>query len=268
MMMSKSMRILVTAFCLALCFCVGAQVSAKTKGKARKVKTTRSLDSAIRDYLMRNPEVIREAMLALQQKETAQKQLAAAENLKSLSAEIYSSADSPVGGNDKGDVSVVVFYDYFCGYCRKSLPSLQSLIDKDSAVRIVYKELPILSPESFVAAKAALAAQRQGKFSEFHQALLESDSASDEAIKAISDKLHLDYAKLQKDMNDPEVAAIIDRNQKLATALGIEGTPAYLVGSQIVPGAIDADSLARMVTIERSKVAAVRSSAKNIVGNQ
>jgi len=161
-----------------------------------------------------------------------------------------------------------VFYDYFCGYCRKSLPSLQPLVANDSGVRIVYKELPILSPQSFVAAKAALAAQRQGKFSEFHQALLESDSASDEAIKAISDKLHLDYAKLQKDMNDPEVAAIIDRNQKLATALGIEGTPAYLVGSQIVPGAIDADSLARMVTIERSKVAAVRSSAKNIVGNQ
>src|SRR6185503_4093960 len=250
--MSKSICQLLTAAAIALFLLSANPVSGQTKRKLASHKSPsregKLLDDAIRDYLLRNPEVIREAMLALQQKETAQKQLAAAENLKSLSGEIYSSADSPVIGNDQGDVSVVVFYDYFCGYCRKSLPSLQSLVAKDSSVRIVYKELPILGPQSISAAKAALAAQKQGKFSEFHRALLESDSASDDAIKTVSDKLGLDYARLQKDMSDPAIDAMIERNHKLATALGIEGTPAYLVGSQIVPGAIDADSLARMVT--------------------
>jgi protein-disulfide isomerase len=256
--MSKSIVRLFIAVVAVSVFSVG-QLSAQSKKKAHPSRksssaVSKSLDSAIRDYLLRNPEVIREAMQALQLKEVTQKQLAAAENLKRLSTEIYSSPDSPVAGSEKGDVSVVVFYDYFCGYCRKSLPALQSLVAKDSSVRVVFKELPILGPQSFVAAKAALAAQRQGQFAQFHQALLESDSASDEAIKSISEKLSLDYQKLQGDMNDPEIAAMLDRNQKLAAALNIEGTPAYLVGGQIIPGAIDSESLLKIVASERSKL--------------
>jgi len=257
--MNKSSR-RITLVIVALILCA-IQVTAQRAGNKRIAQPQKSerenIEGIVREYLIKNPEVIREAMQALQAKEVAQKQLTTAESLKQLRAEIYSSADAPVVGNEKGDVSVVVFYDYFCGYCRKSLPSLQSLIANDRSVRVVFKELPILGPQSITAAKAALAAQRQGKFTEFHQALLESESASEEAIKAISDKLHLDWARLQTDMNDPEISAMIERNQKLAAALNIEGTPAYLVGNQIIPGAIDSESLARLIKDERVKLAKV-----------
>jgi protein-disulfide isomerase len=145
-------------------------------------------------------------MQALQQKEEAQRKLGFAENLKRLSPEIYRDVSAPVIGNESGDVAIVAFYDYFCGDCKKSLPQLQELAAKDRSVKIIYKELPILGAQSLSATKAVLAAARQGKFEQFHLEMIESDSATDEAIRVISDKLGL-YAKLQKDMSDPQIDA-------------------------------------------------------------
>ena len=217
-----------------------------------------AIEKIIREYLLKNPSVIREAMAALQQQEEKEKIETAAANIKTLRAEIYSDADSPVVGNSKGDVTVVVFYDYFCSYCKKTLPALRTLTAQDASVKIIYKEFPIMGLQSLVAAKAALAAGRQGKFEAFHQAMLESDSASDEAVKAIADRLGLDCAKLQKDMNDPWISAAIDRNISLAASLNINGTPAYLVGDQFVPGAIESDALARIVASQRAKQATAK----------
>lgn len=214
-----------------------------------------ALENSIRNYLLKNPEVIREAMQALQMKEELQRNTAVAGNIKKFNAAIYTDAESPVAGNKSGDVSVVIFYDYFCGYCKRTLPALQALVAKDASVKIIFKEFPILGPQSTNAAKAALAAARQGKFEAFHQAMLESDSAGDEALKAIADKIGIDYVKLQKDMTDPTIIAAIDRNIRLAGDLNINGTPAYLIGGQFVPGAVDADALAKLVNEERTKLA-------------
>lgn len=253
--MIKSSRWITFIVTIILC---SVQVNAQTTKKTRNAEREK-LERIVRDYLIKNPEVIREAMLALQEKEEAQRKLSFAENLKRLSSEIYSDVSAPVAGNKSGDVSIVAFYDYFCGYCKKSLPQLQELAAKDRSVKIIYKEFPILGPQSVTAAKAVLAAARQGKFELFHREMIESDSATDEVIKAIANKLGLDYEQLQKDMSDPQIDAAIQRNVSLAGALNINGTPAYLVGDQLIPGAIDSVSLARLVASERAKVAVVAS---------
>ena len=235
---------------------------AQTKGNKKGVKPSvvskkENIEKIVREYLLENPNVIREALQVLQQREELQRNAATTANLKLLKSEIYSDADSPVVGNAKGDVTIVVFFDYFCGYCKKTMPGLQTLVANDSSVRIVYKELPILGPQSLFAAKAALAAGQQGKFAEFHQAMLAADGAGEDVIKAVSKRLGLDYAKLQADMLGPKIAATIDRNHRLAESLNVNGTPAYLIGDRIIPGAIDSGSLARLIQDERAKLARV-----------
>jgi protein-disulfide isomerase len=217
-----------------------------------------AIEKIVREYLLKNPNVIRDAMQALQAQEEKEKRELTAKNLKDRIKEIYADVDSPVIGNPKGDVTIVVFFDYNCGYCRKSLPELRTLIAKDPSLRIIYKEFPILGPQSLVAATAALAAGRQGQYEAFSRALFEVNGAGDVEIRRVSDGLKLNYTKLQKDMGDPKFADEIERNVKLATALDINGTPAYIVGDQIIPGAIDMDSLAKLINAERTRNAATK----------
>ena len=130
-------------------------------------------------------------------------------------------AADPVAGDSAGDVSIAVFFDYACGYCRSTLPGLKTLIESDPRVRIVYKEFPILGPNSRTAALAALAAGRQGKYIEFHHKLLSSRDLSDQGIKAIAMELGLDHAQLMRDMADPVFAGLITTNAALANELDI-----------------------------------------------
>jgi protein-disulfide isomerase len=233
---------------------VSAQKKVKTSVSGSNAEK-QAIEKIVREYLLENPEIIREAMQALQAKEEKAKIQLTAENLKNLNAEIYSDQDSPIGGNPKGDVTIVAFFDYYCGYCRQSLPSLENLVANDKSVRIIYKELPIMSLKSELVARAALAAKRQGKYLEFHKALLETDETGEEAVKFVAAKLNLDSEQLQKDMNDPQIVEALYRNAKLAASLNVNGTPAYIIGGQIIPGAIDIDSLTQIVVAERGKLA-------------
>jgi len=225
------------------------------------------IEGIIREYLLKNPSIIREAMQALQAQEARERAERSANLMKELRKEILFDPDSPIGGNATGDVSIVVFFDYNCGYCKTTLPQLQALTQRDPLVRIVFKEFPILGPQSWLAAKAALAASRQGKYVEFHNALMTSARTDEDTIKSISNTLGIDYSKLQKDMSDPQINEQITRNQRLAGSLDINGTPAYIIGDQIFPGAIDAESLTRFVTIER-KNSKDPIAAKSAVGNR
>ncbi len=217
---------------------------------------TAAIEKIVRNYILKNPTVIRDAMNALQAQEQREKEERTASVMKDLKRSIYADPDSPVSGNASGDVSIVVFFDYNCGYCKKTLPQLKTLSEKDPLVRIIYKEFPILGSQSQTAAKAALAAARQGKYVEFHNALIASPSTSDEAIKEIATSLGIDYARLQKDMADPKIDEQLERNLTLAGSLNINGTPAYIVGDQLIPGAIDEASLAKLVTAQRAKLTA------------
>ena len=166
--------------------------------------------------------------------------------------------DSPVGGNPHGDITVVEFFDYNCGYCKKVSGGLKELAARDPNVRIVYKEFPILSQESTAAAKAALAARRHGKYEEFHYGLMAAEKTDDAAIQTLATKLGLDYSSLNKDMADQKWDAQLARNHQLANALGINGTPAFIIGDSLIPGAVDAEKLISLVNAERARLSSAQ----------
>ncbi len=196
-----------------------------------------AIEKIVKDYLIENPEVFLEIQAALEakmEKQQAEKFKAAlAENAK----DIYRRVEAPVAGNVNGDITVTEFFDYNCGYCKKSLTDIQALIASDNKVRVVLKELPILSQDSMDAAKIALAAKQQGKYWEVHSALLEQKGrATGESALAVATKLGLDTAKLKVDAEGEAVKAEIDAVRKLAQKMGIEGTPHFLVGDRSIAG--------------------------------
>ena len=154
----------------------------------------------------------------------------------------------PAIGPEDADVTLVEFFDYRCGFCKRVLGDVMALAAGDNRLRIVFKEFPILGPPSVVAARASLAADRQGKWAEFHVALMSARGALDEdRIMDIAAETGLDIAQLRADMESEAVTAIIERNRALAQTLGISGTPAFLVKNAIQPGAASRDALAEMV---------------------
>lgn len=212
----------------------------------------RAIQEIVRDYLVKNPEVIMEAIEELQKREraeTAEKQKGA---LAANKQKIFQDPASPVGGNPQGDVTVVEFFDYQCGYCKAVTGDVNTLLKTDGKVRFVYKEFPILGPASLTAAKAALAARAQGKYEALHNALMANKGQLDDAkIFQIAAGAGLDVDKLKKDMNTPEVEQAIGANHALAEALGIRGTPAFVVGDELVPGAIKLDEMKKLVAQAR-----------------
>jgi len=213
------------------------------------------LGPTIRSYLLKNPQLLREMMASLQSQDAA----AAAEKRKAAFAEhkqaIYNSDKEVVLGNPNGDVTLVEFFDYNCGYCRHALPDLLGLLDSDPKLRVVLKEFPVLGPGSQEAARVAVAVRRQApeKYLAFHRAMLGSDQAADGArALEVAKGLGLDMARLSADLADPIVDETIDESMSLAQSLGIDGTPTYIVADSLVPGAVGRAALATMIKNARS----------------
>jgi protein-disulfide isomerase len=198
----------------------------------------KELEAIIKDILLHNPEILMEAQSALEAKMEKIQNERMAVAIKDNSAEIFRPTTSPVVGNSNGDVTVIEFFDYNCGYCKKALPDVTQLLDKDRKVKLIVKEFPILAKGSEEAARVALAAKAQGKYWEVHRAMLESQGQANEATALrIAEKLGLDMARLKKDMASADVKKEIEDTRKLAAKLGIQGTPHFLVGDRIIPGA-------------------------------
>lgn len=167
--------------------------------------------------------------------------------------------DDPVAPKRAGtayDATVVEFFDYNCPYCRRMEPVLNALVAADPKVRIVYRDWPIFGPASREAARAAVASQWQGKHAAFHEALLTSPARLDSAgIKAAAAKAKMDWPRLQRDLKTrgAEIDALLARTNAIARAIGFNGTPALIVGSQVVAGAVDLPTLRRLVATARSK---------------
>jgi protein-disulfide isomerase len=207
---------------------------------ADKPLDKQAIERIVREYLIQNPEVLVEAMQALEAKEKVQ----AAEAQKSALTTNRDALEKqgPVGGNPNGDVTLVEFFDYNCGYCKHTHPERVEAVKKDGKVRVIYKEFPILAPSSIEAAKAALAANRQGKYEAFHSALMKHEGRLDsDAIRQTAKDVGLDIKKLEADIGDPAIQAEIDANIALARELGIRGTPGFVVGDTLIPGAIEAE---------------------------
>lgn len=206
----------------------------------------------VREYLLANPEVIVEAMGVYEKRQADNKHAMAKAAVDAMAAELFNTPQDPIMGNPDGDVAIVEFFDYQCGYCKRVAGPLFNVVGQDGNIKLVMKELPILGPASKFAAKAALAAKAQGAYGKFHTALLaHRGRLSDEIVLEIAADIDLDVARLKRDMKAPAVTAIINANKSLAAALNIRGTPAFIIGTELVPGAIDGDGFRRLIAKAR-----------------
>ena len=206
----------------------------------------------VRDYLLKHPEVIMEAVQLLQDLQRADQAEQVKQIIVQRSDEIFLDPTSPVGGNPDGDVTLVEFFDYNCRYCRSVAPTVAAVLQADPGVRLVYKEFPILGASSDVAARSALAAHRQGKYTLLHDALMQLPQPfNDESVLATAATLGLDVERLKRDMADPAIAEAIGRNSELAAALGITGTPGFVIAGQVIPGSVDRPTLEGLIAQAR-----------------
>jgi protein-disulfide isomerase len=212
------------------------------------------IEAIIHDYLMQHPDVLIAALHQAEDKMDRDDEAKASQAVAQHRREVFDDATTPVGGNPQGDVALVEFFDYRCPYCKQVEPALESMLKQDPKLRLVYKEFPILGPVSVTAARAALAAQRQGKYDAFHAAMMAArGNITDDTVYRVAGSVGLDVEKLKRDMASPEIAQTIKANKQLADALDIRGTPAFVIGDKVVPGAVDLDALKTMVADARKE---------------
>jgi protein-disulfide isomerase len=206
------------------------------------------IEAIVRDYLLRNPEILLDVGRELEKRQQETEAKRAKGAIVEHAEEIFRSPADFVAGNPDGDVTIVEFFDYNCPWCKKSVPVLQNLMAADGSLRLVLKEFPILGEGSEYAARAAIAAIAQGKYLEFHMALYQHRGQIDAAaVEAVARAVGLDVEKLKADMEAPAVAATIARNRELAQALGINGTPGFVIDGEIVSGYVIERKLAETV---------------------
>ena len=212
------------------------------------------LEETIHNYLLAHPDVIIEVLDILRAEQAASEADQSRETLATQQAAIFNDPNSPVGGNPEGDVTIVEFFDYFCSYCKRVMPNLLAAMDDDRGIRFVFKEFPILGPESVVAARIALAAHRQSpeKYQDLHVAMMSSRVRLNEAnALRLAGEFGFDIERIRNDMDSPEVDQILTANKALAERLGIRGTPGFVIGDQIIPGAIDMKTLLELIAEAR-----------------
>ena len=206
------------------------------------------LEKKVLEIIRNNPEIIMEAIKILQAKDAKNKQEQADRNIKSNKQSLEDDKNAPILGNPNGEITIVEFFDYNCGYCRRAFKTIMNLIADNNAVKVVMRELPILGDASVFTAKASLASQKQQKYEEFHVALMNNRSRNTEkSVLKIAKKIGMDIDQLQLDMNSSFVLDHIEESQKLSESLGISGTPAFVFGEKIVPGAIDLQAMKDLV---------------------
>ena len=214
------------------------------------------VEAIIKDYLIKNPEVLLEAQAALSAKQEASQQQAQGQVISQNHDKLFNSSLDAVFGNPKGDVTVVEFFDYNCGYCKRALPDMDALLKSDPKLRFVMKEFPILGPDStkaHIVAKAFKALMPE-KYLEFHRDLLGRDGrATEDAAMQIAVKLGGNEKAIREKMKSPDIAQAFQQNYDLANALNINGTPSYIIGNEEVPGALGADALAEKISHIRNK---------------
>jgi len=240
-------------FILAVATSIAALPAYASSHGVFDLEETSEIERIVGDYIRNNPEIIVDA---LRQLELRQRQAEAQEVERQIalnSEALLNDPGSPVGGNPNGDVTVVEFFDYRCPYCKAVSPSLSQLLKDDGNIRFVYKEWPILGPVSVIGARVALATRKQGMYGEFHERLMGvAGQLSEAMIFDIAAELGLDIDRLREDMDSPDIEDMLRRNAKLADNLKITGTPAFVIGDVLVPGALELSDLKALVEQARS----------------
>jgi protein-disulfide isomerase len=212
-----------------------------------------AIEEIIQQYIKTHPEVIEQSLQALEAKREAEEKARQKTAIAAQQNELLHDPASPISGNPHGDVTLVEFFDYRCGFCKRAASAVTQLKKEDPKVRVVYKDFPILGEASELAAKAALASTTQGKHQTFHEALLAAKGdMTKEQVLHIAAEVGLDAKQLETDMEKPEWQMMIDRNRSLAKNLGITGTPGFIAGMELQPGALDLNGLKGLVTRARN----------------
>jgi protein-disulfide isomerase len=247
-----SFRLLAPAlFALAL---FGAPPSASAQSFSDSQRG--DIETIVRNYLIAHPEVLEEAMAELSKRQSAAEAEKHAASVTKNAEAIFNSPRGVMIGNKDGDVTFVEFFDYNCGYCKRAMTDMLDLMKSDPKLKVVLKEFPVLGPGSVEAAQIAVAVRMQDpsgkKYLDFHQKLLNSKGQADKArALAAAKEAGLDMAKLEKDSASPEVRATLEENFKLAEDMGMNGTPSYVIGKQVVIGAVGLDSLREKIGVAR-----------------
>jgi protein-disulfide isomerase len=246
----RSFRLLAPAL-MALAL-AGAPVAAPAQSFTDVQRS--DIETIVKNYLIAHPEVLEEAMNELSKRQAAAEAQKHEESISKNASAIFNSPRGVVLGNKDGDVTFVEFFDYNCGYCKRAMADMLDLLKNDSKLKVVLKEFPVLSEGSVEAAKVAVAARMQDpkKYLDFHQKLLGGRGPADKArALAAAKDAGYDTAKIEKDLASPEVKATIEENFKLAEDMGLNGTPSYVIGKQIVVGAVGLDGLKEKIGIAR-----------------
>ena len=214
------------------------------------------IETIVRNYLVTHPEVLEEAMAELSKRQTAAEAEKHQAGITKHADTIFNSPRNVTLGNKDGDVTFVEFFDYNCGYCKRAMTDMMDLMKADPKLKVVLKEFPVLSAGSVEAAQVGVAVRMQDpsgkKYLDFHQKLLGGRGAADKArAMAVAKEVGLDMAKLEKDLASPEVRNTLEENMKLAEAMGMNGTPSYVIGKQVVIGAVGVDNLKEKIGIAR-----------------
>lgn len=214
------------------------------------------MEQLIHEYLVTNPDVVIEAIKEFQRREQVASQAKQQNAMATFSDDLRNSANDPVIGNPNGDVTVIEFFDYRCGFCKKAFTDVQKLIEADGNVRVVLKEFPILGPESVYASRAAQAVwlHQKDKYQAFHTAMMTNKGGlGKETVQQLAAHAGVDTKALVEHMNDPLVDATLEATSRQAQAMDISGTPAFLIGNSLAPGAVPLDTMIDMVAKARQK---------------
>jgi protein-disulfide isomerase len=223
--------------------------AAEFNGSQRK-----EMEAIIRDYLLANPDILREMGQLLEAKERLAEDEQRKGALVANADQIFRDGTDFVAGNPTGKVTMVEFFDYNCGWCKRGFPEVLSLIEEDKDLKFVMKEFPIFGGDSDYAAQAAVAANKQGKYWAMHMAMMSHEGkVTKETVDELAAAQGLDMAQLKKDMESPETAGILERNRALAQSLAINGTPAFIIDDKLVPGYLPKAELASAINDVRAK---------------
>ena len=209
------------------------------------------IEQIVKEYLLKNPSILRDAFMELERREQEQQLVQMRSQIGKNAEAMFQSKLTYVAGNPDGDVTLVEFFDYNCGFCKRSMDSVIKLIESDPKIRVVMREFPILGDGSLIASRAALASRKQNKYWDFHVALMKARGLRGQAeVMRVAQKVGLNVDQLKADMNDPSVLASIKESYDLAKALGIQGTPTFVLDDQIIPNSEDIHSVLTTATAQ------------------
>ena len=242
----------------ALPFALALVLTTPVKAQQFSPAQRGEIEKILKDYLLKHPEFLQEVMAEFEKKQQVAEAEKARGAIKTHAEALFNSPRQVTLGNPQGDVTFVEFFDYNCGYCKRALGDMVTLMGKDPKLKVVLKELPVLGPGSLEAAQVAVAVRMQDKtgkkYMEFHQKMLMGRGQADKArALAVAKEIGLDMTRMEKDLKSEEITATLQESAKLAEALGLNGTPSYVIGNDVVIGAVGLDALGRKVEAARTQ---------------